>query len=93
MSDEQRKARDGMLETLGKADEQLKREQLRLSRNSRFRNVPDCGHNVHLARPDVVAEEVKWVLSNLMMVSMKRSRVRLADSRFFIRVRQILGFS
>ena len=57
--DEQRRARDLMLEAIRKADERLKREQLKLSRNSRFRNVPDCGHNVHLTNPDVVAEEVR----------------------------------
>ena len=50
-SDEQRRARADMLEAMGIADEQLKREQLRLSRNSRFRNVAECGHNVHLSHP------------------------------------------
>lgn len=91
MLDEQRRARDGMLEAMGKADEQLKREQLRLSRNSRFRNVPDCGHNVHLTHPDIVADEVKWVLSNLMTVRRNSSRFGFTDSRFFIQVRQVLG--
>lgn len=91
--DEQRKARDAMLEAMGKADEQLKREQLKLSRNSRFRNVPNCGHNVHLTRPDVVAEEVKWALSNSMTVGTKESRVGFTDSRIFVRVCQVLGLS
>lgn len=91
--DAQRRAREGMLEAMGKADEQLKREQLRLSRNSRFRNVPDCGHSVHLTRPDVVAEEVGWVLSNLYIVRTKRGRVGLAKSRLFVRIYQALGLS
>ena len=90
---EQHRAREGMLEAMGKADEQLKREQLKLSRNSRFRNVPDCGHNVHLTHPDVVVEEIKWVLSNVKIVGTERSRVGFADSRFFVRVRRILGLS
>ena len=92
-SEEQHRACEGMLEAMGKADEQLKREQLKLSRNSRFRNVPDCGHNVHLTHPDVVVEEIKWVLSNVKMVETDRSRVGFADSRFFARVRRILGLS
>ena len=54
-----------MMEAMGKLDEELKREQLQLSKKSRFRNVPSCGHNVHLVRPDVVVEEVRWVLDNL----------------------------
>ena len=91
--DEQHRAREGMLEAMGRADEQLKREQLKLSRNSRFRNVPDCGHNVHLTLPDVVVEEIKWVLSNMKTVGTDRSRVHFADSAFFVQVRRILGLS
>ena len=91
--DEQRKARDGMLEAMGKADEKLKREQLKLSRNSRFRNVSDCGHNVHVIRPDVVAEEVKWVLSDLVTLKTKRSRTGFADSRLFAQICQLLRLS
>ncbi|CAF9931262.1 hypothetical protein IMSHALPRED_008574 [Imshaugia aleurites] len=93
VSHEQGRARDGMLEAMSIADEQLKREQLKLSRNSRFRNVPNCGHNVHLTHPDVVAEEVKWVLSNLMTRRTKTGWVDFADSTIFVRVRQALGLS
>ena len=93
LSDEQRTARDIMLETMSKADEQLKREQLKLSRNSKFRNVPDCGHNVHITRPDVVVEEIKWVLSNLTIATTKRDWVSVANIKLFLRVRQILGLS
>lgn len=89
--DEQCRVRDGMLEAMAAADEQLKRQQLKLSRNSRFRNVPECGHNVHLSRPDVVAEEIRWVLSNLMTVRTKTSRVSLTDSKIFVRLCQALG--
>lgn len=93
LGNEQHKARDGMLEAMGKADEQLKREQLNLSRNSKFRNVPNCGHNVHLTCPDIVAEEVRWVLSNLTPVKSKKTQVILASSAFYERVRQVLRFS
>ena len=89
---EQRKARGGMLEAMGKVDEKLKREQLKLSRNTRFRNVPDCGHNVHIIRPDVVAEEVKRVLSDLITLKTK-SRTGFADSRLFAQICQVLRLS
>ena len=91
--DEQRKTRDGMLDAMGKADEKLKREQLKLSRNSRFRNVPDCGHNVHIIRPDVVAEEVKWVLSGLVKLKTKNNRTGSADSRLLAQICQFLRLS
>lgn len=81
-----------MLGAKGKADQSLKREQLRLSMNSRLRNVPDCGHNVHLARPDVVAEEVRLFWSNFMPVRRNRSRVDFRGS-VFIRLCQVLGLS
>ena len=90
---EQDRAREGMLEAMAKADEHLKREQLKLSTNSRFTNVPDCGHNVHLTHPDAVVEEIKWVLSNVKIVERERSRVGFADTSFLVRVRRILGLS
>ena len=55
-----------MLQDMEEMDQQLKKEQLRLSRNSKFRNVPNCGHSVHLDRPEVVVEEVQWVLENIV---------------------------
>ena len=55
-----------MLQEMGRVDEMLKREQLKLSRNSKFRNVPDCGHSIHRDRPDVVVEELRWVLENIL---------------------------
>lgn len=58
-------ARKGMLAAMKRLDEELKREQLKLSRNRRFRNVAGCGHDVNQIRPDVVAEEIRWVLANV----------------------------
>jgi len=46
-------------------ERELKEEQLRLSRNSRLVVLEDCGHNVQLTRPDVVAEEIRWVMDSL----------------------------
>ena len=44
----------------------MQRAQLRLSRTTHFVQVPDCGHGVPRERPDVVVEEVKWVLANIV---------------------------
>ena len=55
-----------VLQNMEEMDEQLKKEQLKLSRKSKFRNVPDCGHSVHLDRPEVVVEEARWVLENIV---------------------------
>ena len=55
-----------ILQSMERMDEQLKKEQLRLSRRSKYRSVPDCGHNVHLDHPEVVVEEVQWVLENVV---------------------------
>ncbi|KAK6203789.1 hypothetical protein LQW54_008802 [Pestalotiopsis sp. IQ-011] len=50
-----------------KEDERLKKAQLALSRNHRYVQVPDCGHNIVQDRPEVVAEEVQWVMQNLLL--------------------------
>lgn len=54
-----------MLEQWEAEDERLKRKQLGLSRRSRFAQVKDVGHHVIRERPDVVAEEVKWVMAEI----------------------------
>ena len=55
-----------ILQDMERMDEQLKKEQLKLSRNNKFRNVPECGHSVHVECPEVVVEEVRWVLNNIV---------------------------
>lgn len=47
-------------------DERLKKMQLQLSTNARYVRVENCGHNVVRDRPDVVVEEVDWVLKHLV---------------------------
>lgn len=47
-------------------DERLKKAQLRLSSNARYVRVDGCGHNVVGQRPDVVIEQVKWVLEDIL---------------------------
>lgn len=54
-----------MLEQWENEDERLKKKQLGLSRRSRFAQVKDVGHHVIRERPDVVAEEVKWVMQEI----------------------------
>lgn len=59
---QQRQAFRELLDRWGSLDQELKEEQLQLSSNSKMVHLPDCGHNVHLIRPDVVAEQIEWVL-------------------------------
>ncbi|KAL2812549.1 Alpha/Beta hydrolase protein [Aspergillus cavernicola] len=42
-------------------DRELQEELLGLSSTTHFVRIVDCGHNVHLVRPDVIVEEVRWV--------------------------------
>jgi len=59
--------RKAFAELLGRWDDidtGLKEDQLRLSSKSHYVDLKNCGHNVQLLRPDVVADEVKWVLDN-----------------------------
>lgn len=39
--------------------------QLELSSRTRYVDLPDCGHNVQLVRPDVVTEEIRWVVDQM----------------------------
>ncbi|KAJ5682472.1 hypothetical protein N7462_005637 [Penicillium macrosclerotiorum] len=61
----QRQAFRELLDRWDSIDQELKEEQLRLSSTTHFVHLPDCGHNVHLIRPDVVADEVQWVIDHL----------------------------
>jgi pimeloyl-ACP methyl ester carboxylesterase len=60
-----------MLEMMDKEDERLKKRQLQLSRNSRYVHVPDCGHGVVRDRPQIVADEVDWVMQQRGLVNEK----------------------
>ena len=43
--------------------EELSLYQMRLSSNTQYLYLPDCGHNIHLTRPEAVAEGIRWVVS------------------------------
>ncbi|KAE8376531.1 Alpha/Beta hydrolase protein [Aspergillus bertholletiae] len=47
-------------------DQRAQTEQLQLSSNHRLTYLPDCGHHVHLIRPDVVALEIRWVRDQIL---------------------------
>ncbi|OJD12395.1 hypothetical protein AJ78_07003 [Emergomyces pasteurianus Ep9510] len=64
-TEEQRKAFRDLLDIWDDIDRELKEEQLRLSSMCHFVHIPDCGHNVQLVRPDVIAQEIQWVLANI----------------------------
>jgi pimeloyl-ACP methyl ester carboxylesterase len=54
-----------LLDATDKEDERLKKAQLQLSRNNKYVHIPDCGHGVIGARPDVVRDAVCWVMEHL----------------------------
>lgn len=62
---EQRQAFRRLLDRLPLIDQDAKEEQLQLSSNTHLVYLPECGHNVHLIRPDVVADEIRWVLERV----------------------------
>ncbi|KAJ5852453.1 uncharacterized protein N7529_011838 [Penicillium soppii] len=61
----QRRAFRKLLDQWESATQGLSKDQLRLSSKTHFVYLNDCGHNVQLVRPDVVAKEIKWVLDQI----------------------------
>ena len=66
-TEEQREAFRRLLDRWEGIDREIKEEQLRLSSNTHLVQVPDCGHNVHLVRPDVVRDAIKWVMDKILL--------------------------
>jgi pimeloyl-ACP methyl ester carboxylesterase len=56
-----RKFIDGIDETM----ETLQRKQLQLSKRSRLIDATGSGNQVHMQQPELIAEEVRWVLNSL----------------------------
>ncbi|RFU28024.1 hypothetical protein B7463_g8310, partial [Scytalidium lignicola] len=50
-----------MLQTWEERDNELQVEALTLSRNSRYIEALESGHNVHLTEPEVIVDAIKWV--------------------------------
>jgi pimeloyl-ACP methyl ester carboxylesterase len=63
-TDEQRRTLGDFLKRMGDICRENQTKQLKISRNSRMVEVPDCGHQVNQERPDVVADEIKWILES-----------------------------
>ncbi|RAL02884.1 alpha/beta fold hydrolase [Aspergillus ibericus CBS 121593] len=65
-SEKQQKAFWRLLERWDDVDQAMQEEQLRLSGGSRMVYLGQCGHQVHWVRPDVVAQEVRWVMEEIV---------------------------
>lgn len=65
-TEEERKGFRELLDGMDAFDREIKEEQLRLSSWNRFVYLEDCGHNVQLIRPDVLVEEIRGVVDNVV---------------------------
>ncbi|OJJ38677.1 hypothetical protein ASPWEDRAFT_36364 [Aspergillus wentii DTO 134E9] len=65
-TEEQREAYRQLLEVWVEHEREWQEEQVQLSSNARFVHLPDCGHHVQILRPDVVAEEIRWVREQVL---------------------------
>ncbi|KAL3493904.1 Alpha/Beta hydrolase protein [Aspergillus germanicus] len=64
-SPEQQRAFRDLLDRWEGIDREVQEGQLGLSRVNKLVRIEDCGHNVHIVRPDVVVEGVRWVLERI----------------------------
>jgi pimeloyl-ACP methyl ester carboxylesterase len=62
---EQRQRAQWWIETFGLFDDELKFSQTRLSNQSRYVYYSDCGHYIVVVQPELIAEEIKWVIRQL----------------------------
>ena len=53
------------IETFDLFDDEIRFALLRLSKNSRYVSVEDCGHDITMRRPQIIADEVEWVFQRL----------------------------
>ncbi len=69
-TEEQRAGALKFIETWELYDDELRAAQLRLSSKCRYKHIADCGHDVAIRRPEVIAKEVRWVLEQLALSDM-----------------------
>lgn len=62
---EERRQFAEMIERYDQDDERWQKGLLGLSRRSMWVRAENSGHNVHLTEPEVIVQEVKWVMDNL----------------------------
>lgn len=64
-NEEEREGARRFVKRWGLFDEQLRGAQVRLGEGARYVHVGDVGHDGVLRRPEIVVEEVSWVLDEL----------------------------
>lgn len=64
-SPEQRKAVEEKLALYTTLNEKFQRENMKLSTKGRFQDIKGCGHSIHMVRPEVIVDEVQWVLEQV----------------------------
>nr|POE47468.1 hypothetical protein CFP56_00799 [Quercus suber] len=85
---EQLQQQGRMLEKWEEHDKMLKKEQLRLSSKHRYVSLPDCGHHVIRDRPEVIANQVDWVVEELlsMPLNLRQSAARPGNESWLRRL-------
>ncbi|KAJ5152778.1 uncharacterized protein N7482_009256 [Penicillium canariense] len=64
-SAQQRRQFEEKLDMYPKWNERLQRENLAMSAKSRYRDLKECGHFIHMEKPEAIVEEIEWVLENI----------------------------
>ena len=63
---EQQQAIQETLDRMEVLDIELAKDQMRLSKRSRYVVAESSGHEVQAIQPEMVAEEIRWVLESLI---------------------------
>ncbi|KGO76301.1 hypothetical protein PITC_037270 [Penicillium italicum] len=64
-TDAQRATFRSYLATADHSEEDLQRELLNLSTNARFSTTSQSGHNIQFTEPELIADEIRWVLQRI----------------------------
>lgn len=64
-SEEERRLYQELVAVWDEKDEAAHRQILRLSSRGKYGFVESSGHNMQMVEPEIVAEEIKWVLDNV----------------------------
>ena len=78
-SKEERAVVRQFIETWELLDDELRAAQLRLSEKSRYRVALEYGHDVPIWKPEVIVDEVKWVLKE---PDLSGSRLRIISKLY-----------
>lgn len=61
---EQRAGARRFIERFELFDDDLRAGQLRLLSRNRFVHIANCGHDFPMRRPEIIAEEMRWILEH-----------------------------